>query len=255
MVTFNQEALDELKKCKDRIDAEVPKEKLDNSWLATSPHNWFSKFDTCWQVSNLPKDPLNRKGLLELINPHRSEGELDSEIIRKLIICIFAWGGMRPAPDSGKLAIETINTYENICLKLMKGMPPVSAYEEFYEKKEARLMRGNGPAYYTKLIFFLGDQTGLIMDQWTARSTHLLLNEKIIKLDDNKYVSSDNSMRVYQRYLEVISELKNTLGINTLAETEELIFSCSHLSLKLKKELCKYHKACSAWRKYVVENT
>ncbi len=81
MVTFNQEALDELKKCKDRIDAEVPKEKLDNSWLATSPHNWFSKFDTCWQVSNLPKDPLNRKGLLELINPHKSEGELDSEII------------------------------------------------------------------------------------------------------------------------------------------------------------------------------
>ena len=37
MITFNKKALDELKKCKENIDQEVPKKILNNVWLSSSP--------------------------------------------------------------------------------------------------------------------------------------------------------------------------------------------------------------------------
>ena len=37
MVQFNKDALDELKRCKNKIDKEVPEEVLNDLWLATSP--------------------------------------------------------------------------------------------------------------------------------------------------------------------------------------------------------------------------
>ena len=42
---------------------------------------------------------------------------------------------------------------------------------------------------------------------------------------------------------------------NSIAKAEELIFSCPHKHRAVKKRLGKYHGACSAWRKYVAENT
>ena len=42
----------------------------------------------------------------------------------------------------------------------------------------------------------------------------------------------------------------------SLAQTEEIIFSCPHKNPSVKKRLGEYfHKICSAWRKYVAENT
>ena len=116
-------------------------------------------------------------------------------------------------------------------------------------------MMGVGPAFYTKLIFFFGNQTGAIMDRWTARSTNLLLNAAVVKLNSNKYVVNQNSTQVYSKYLEFISELKTILSIESVSKTEELIFSCSHIQAAVINRLGKHHQACSAWRKYVVENT
>ena len=255
MIEFNEVALKHLIICKDKIEREVPSEILDNAWLATSPDNWFKNFNTNWKVSILPKSPLNRYELLNLIDAFRNQGDLDKPTLRMLIISVFAWGGMGTSGSNGKLAIDTIQNYEKICLELLNGMSSVDAYAKFYELKNSGKMRGIGPAYYTKLIFFFGDQSGLIMDQWTARSTNLLLNNRVIKLE-SKLVSDDNSVEVYKKYLEFISELKIELNIKTLAQTEELIFSCPHKNPSVKKRLGEdFHKICSAWRKYVAENT
>jgi len=254
MVTFNQEALNELKRCKDRIYKEVPEEILNDVWLATSPKDWFSNFNTSWKISNLSETPLNRKELLELIHSHRNKGELDESTLRKLIVSVLAWGGLGTSPTSGQLAIGTIQAYEEVCASLLNGLSSVDAYAKFYKLKKLKEMKGIRPAYYTKLIFFFGDQSGLIMDQWTARSTNLLLRKREIKLE-SKLVSDDNSEQVYMRYLEFISELKNQLHIKTTAKTEELIFSCPHKNHTVKNRLGDYHEACSAWRKYVAENT
>lgn len=254
MIEFNEVALNHLIICKDKIDREVPSRILDNAWLATSPDNWFKNFNTNWNVSNLPKSPLNRYELLKLIDAYRNTGDLDKPTLRMLIVSVFAWGGMGTSGSNGKLAIDTIQNYEEICLELLNGMSSVDAYANFYQLKNSGKMRGIRPAYYTKLIFFFGDQSGLIMDQWTARSTNLLLGKKIIRLD-NKSVSDNNSDGVYVEYLNFVVALKNRLGIETLPKTEELIFSCPHKKSAVKKRLGEFHQTCSAWRKFVAENT
>ena len=257
MLNFNQQALNKLKRCKEKIDTSVPKKIQNELWFASlSPKAWFDKFEPGYDIPELPEKRLNRSQLLELIQPYRGKNEVDEIKIRKLIISVFAWGGMRPTPTWGQLAINTIKSYEKICLGLLRGeLDSTSAYDEFYKQKKLGQMRGVGPAYYTKLIFFLGNQAGAIMDRWTARSTNLLLNAPVVKLNSTKYVDNENPKQVYAEYLEFISELKTTLSIESVSKTEELIFSCSHIQATVINRLGKHHQACSAWRKYVVENT
>ena len=257
MLSFNQQALKELKRCKEIIDANVPKGIRDDLWFAgLSPKVWFNKFETLWDIPKLPDKRFNRSELLEFIQPFRGKNEVDEITIRKLIISVFAWGGMRLSPKVGQLAINTIESYEKICLRLLSGeLDSISAYDEFYKQKELRKMRGIGPAFYTKLIFFFGNQTGVIMDQWTARSTNLLLDGSVVKLNSTKCVDPKNRQQVYANYLEFISELKTILSIESVSKTEELIFSCSHIHPTVINRLGKHHQACSAWRKYVAENT
>jgi hypothetical protein len=255
-MNLNERALDELKRCKDILD-KVPVEIRNKMWLSNaSPKKWFDYFNTNWETSDLSEKPLNRSELLEQFRPYRNKGKLDESIIRKLIISVLAWGGMGYSKTQGKLAISTIGSYERVCTELLNGMLPVDAYAEFFELKKLREMKGIGPAYYTKLIFFFGNQSGLIMDRWTARSTNLLLGSRLIKLEGKtKRVSDNNSEQTYSKYLEFISKLQNQLEIETPAKTEELIFSCPHKHQAVKNRLNYYHEACSSWRKYVAENT
>ena len=259
MEKFDHKALDKLKECRDHIKTEVPDEIIKNLWLGTSAKNWFSSFKTSWIVKNLPSTSLDRYKLLDIVSSYKLDENLSQMKIRELIIMIFSWGGMSRTSSTGKLAIGTIQNYEKVCLNLLKNPNPISAYEEFYEMQQSGVMRGIGPAYYTKLIFFLGDQKGLIMDQWTARSINLLFKNKTIILNyghKNRYsVSKNNTKFVYQKYLDLMSDLTQVLSLTNISETEELIFSCSHKQAKVKKILGKYHKTCSAWRKYVEENT
>lgn len=255
MIKFNQSALEYLKICKERIDTEVPDEKLKSLWVATSPQKWFANFDTDWGVPDLLAKPLNRYDLLELFLASKKEKKMDQLTIRKLIINVLAWGGMRRDKNTGIPALETIGAYEKVCSDLLKGTPAVAAYEEFYNLQNSGQMRGMGPAYYTKLIFFFGDQTGLIMDRWTSRSANLLAGDDFIKLYGEGYVSPKNCSQIYKKYLDLVSELDFLLGTGSLARTEELIFSCSHVQSKVKNMLGTHHDACSAWRKYVVNNT
>ena len=90
MAIFNQQALDELKRCKEQIETEVPIDALNNVWLGSSPFQWFSKFNTGWEIADLSKTPLNRLELLELINLSRNKNKLDPSILRKLIVSVFA---------------------------------------------------------------------------------------------------------------------------------------------------------------------
>ena len=88
-------------------------------------------------------------------------------------------------------------------------------------------MMGIGPAFYTKLIFFL--KTKLVRS-WIAglRVRQILLNAAVVKLNSNKYVVNQNSTQVYSKYLEFISELKTILSIESVSKTEELIFLQSY---------------------------
>ena len=164
---------------------------------------------------------------------------------------------MKTSKTTGKAAIQSIELYEDICHDLLKGEDSLKAYKNFYERQNnigfSPKMKGLGPAFYTKLIYFLGDQTGLIMDQWTAKSVNKLCGYKCVKLENNKTVSKKNDVNVYKQYLYIVSEIHKTLKLETLSNAEELIFSCSHKHPSVKKLLGHHHEVCSAWRKYVAE--
>ena len=247
LIVFNGEALEYLKLCTHRLQ-KVSSELKKKMWIGQDAKTWFSTAQVDWVVDNLSTKPLTRTELLEKIHLIKHRGTIDTAECRRLIIEILAWGGSRHRQDT----MSSIRHYETICQQLLTNdISATQAYQLFYEAQNSGSMRGMGPAYYTKLICFLGDQSGLILDQWTARSMNKLLASKVVLLNNGKYVSSQNSLDVYRRYLSFISELASKLEIRNHLEVEEIIFSCSHKKNRLGKEHQEAHLICSAWRRYV----
>ena len=159
--------------------------------------------------------------------------------------------------NTGKTALAFIDRYEDICKDLLNGQTTnISAYKCFdlhNHKNKDLLMKGFGPAFYTKLIYFLGDHEGLIMDQWTAKSVNMLCNDKIVKLDSSGYVSKRNKETTYIKFIEILKKLQIELAMDSLSETEALIFSTSRkvnrTGLSLDQNL-----VASEWRHFLIEN-
>ena len=252
---FDNDALTYLKLCKDRV-SKLPKVVKESAWLGADAKKWFEHTKSDWQLPGLSSSKLYRDDLIRAINGAKKKRFLSQSDVRELTIKVFVWGGMTRTHNSGKLAMETINSYEDICRDLLDGLDPASAYERFYMVHNVGEMKGVGPAYYTKLICFLGDQSGVIMDQWTARSINVLFASDIIRLNKSgkSYtVNKKNTSHVYSSFLSCIRKLQIELKIESALETEELIFSCSDMK-KPKPITLEHHKILSAWRRYVKTN-
>jgi len=165
---------------------------------------------------------------------------------------------MSKRENTGKTALGFIDRYEDICKDLLNGQTTnISAYKCFFDlhnhKNKDLKMKGVGPAFYTKLIYFLGDHEGLIMDQWTAKSVNMLCNDKIVKLDSSGYVSKRNKETTYIKFIEILKKLQIELAMDSLSETEALIFSTSRkvnrTGLSLDQNL-----VASEWRHFLIEN-
>jgi len=248
---MNTEALNFLKKYKENI-SKVPISIRERGWESSSVNSCFRKIKFKWKPSQLSNAKLTRNELIIIINQKKIQKNINSIEMKLFILEILAWGGIRFHKDK---IVSSINIIEKICFKLFNGeISRLKAYEYFNEAQLTRKIIGLGPAYYTKLIFFFGDQTGLIMDQWTARSINLLSNKKIVLLSSN-YVNPKNNVDNYKSFLYFFNIIKNELKLKSLMETEELVFSCSDLKTSVKKKLGKSHKICSSWRKFVKENT
>ena len=109
-------------------------------------------------------------------------------------------------------------------------------------------MIGIGPAYYTKLIFFCHPKhDGYIMDQWTARSANLLIDQSDnrIRLNKSKYfqgVSDFNNQCVYEEFCCNVERLAKECGNPYPSEIEEALFS-------------KGGRNKLDWRRYVIMHT
>ena len=203
------------------------------------------------QISGLSMSPLDRYELQKKISELTNNKSISDTAIKVSAIEIFAWGGMRI--HHARKALLCIENYQEICKGLLCGeLTPVEAYKEFFVADHSKQLEGMDPAYYTKLIYFLGDQTGSILDQWTGRSINILSKEPVINLDNvsgRKIVGKSNGPKHYARYLEMVENIRLELNLQTLPETEELIFSCN--DQKGGRRLGEHHQICSAWRKYV----
>ena len=252
----NKAALTELKGYKKAIDKIGGVEKMGKFWMGRNTKNWFAQADADFNLPNLPDRTFSRRELTSEIDVYKARsGSLSDTEIRKLIVMIFAWGGMFTWKNIGKLAMDTIEGYEGICRNLLedKQLSPVAAYEQFFEAWKARDMMGVGPDYYTKLIYLLGHQEAAIMDQWTAKAVNLLSDKKLIKLDSGVTVAQGNDKEVYEKYLDFLRQIQAETNMCSLSNTEELIYSCSYKK-KDKNVSKEYHKIFSAWRKYVDDN-
>jgi hypothetical protein len=233
-------------------------------WSSPSSKAWLSSVEKIAKIDNvanmvLSDVPYDRHQLREKI--HQSKAQASPEIVKELVVDILAWGGL--GTKNGQRALRSWDDWIAPCVILANCMATLEAYDQFYHLKKRKALKGIAPAYYTKLIYFLGEGDGLIMDQWTARSINLLFG-KMIKMNGGTKkvktmtVAPQNDSVTYQNYLERVQALSDHLSSAvgkavSPHETEELIFSFSGTPSKKGRLNEAQHSAVSAWRRYLIE--
>lgn len=85
--------------------------------------------------------------------------------------------------------------------------------------------RGWGPAFFTKLIFFVRPaDDGYIMDQWTGKSVNLLTGKPLVHLSYKGHVTDNTSADDYEEFCKVVEDLANICG-SSGGEAEDRLFS------------------------------
>ncbi|PDS49739.1 hypothetical protein CO662_21955 [Rhizobium anhuiense] len=166
----------------------------------------------------------------------------------QVCVSVLAWGGMRPA-NRNRLFERDASPWLNVAEDVRSGaLDRRRAYERFAElrsKKEGP-MRGMGPAYFTKLIYFLmprSSERGYILDQWAGLSINLIFGTALVKMDEqvswkrkgknaervvSSRVSDINTAEDYGRYCEAVESLSRRLGPEwTPGQTERALMSGS----------------------------
>ena len=168
----------------------------------------------------------------------------------EVLWAILCWGGMRrnharplqhPGQRSNLQALEEIiNDLRHVRLNRM------DAYSVFSSTIKDRGIKGLGPAFFTKLIFFASPRhDGYIMDQWTARSINLLCRDPFIKITSGGWVKPNNTPEIYERFCQAVELLAGPCDTdNERAAAFEKIEMCLFGTGGRPGKACK-------WRKYV----
>ncbi|MFK0298303.1 hypothetical protein ACIQTU_03695 [Brevundimonas sp. NPDC090276] len=155
-------------------------------------------------------------------------------------LTIMAWGGQRR--NSGRTSWNDRSRWLPIVRDLRMGdIDALEAYRRFSKEN----IKGTGPAYFTKAIFFLQQpntgQVGYIMDQWTAKSMELLqaradfvpsvhwdgCTRKIRRdgtVNWQATVSRRNGVDIYERYCLFVDGLAKYTQRSS-EDTEEALFA------------------------------
>jgi hypothetical protein len=116
---------------------------------------------------------------------------------------ILAWGGMYMTyhrelfNQAGAEWLEVAHRLRHADLSRQK------AYDRLRSIRANNALKGLGPAFYTKLIYFLTRRDredvkqGYIMDQWAACSINLLVGEPIVHLNCNMTTAKDAKSATY----------------------------------------------------------
>ncbi|WP_424630441.1 hypothetical protein [Bradyrhizobium sp. SYSU BS000235] len=142
-----------------------------------------------------------------------------------LCVAILIWGDMHRR--HAKSFLDHRDCWLPVAEDLRKGnIEPEEAYRRFFELSVSGKMPGCGPAYYTKLIFFLpasGSARGVIMDQWTSRSINILTRRSVVRLDQAITVAKKNDEKVYAEFCNLVGELaKLAYGSSSQRNVEKI---------------------------------
>ena len=216
------------------------------NWTAGRvPKDWGESVDLANVIiEQLPTKKMDRTELLD----YCQDAQVDVSVAT-----ILAWGGMKVS--HGK-RVSSPAVWERLIpiakeLKLGK-ICRRCAYKILARFRAQNPGCGLGPAYFTKLIYFLDPKhNGYIMDQWTSLSVNLLFSRSersIVCLTTNIYrgrrtdtVSDKNLPGDYDCFCLCIEELAKSLQTEDPSQAEEWIFS-------------KGGRQPAPWRKYVLAN-
>lgn len=270
MVDINNEHFDKLVECCQGILA-LPSSERKSAWIGKSTAAWVRSVTKSQHSAFLGVDPttfseapFDRQELSGKIT--RSRENLSDQNLREIVIDILAWGVM--SVRNARLALPKWNDWKAPCIALLQGCDAVDAYNKFYRLQHSKVLSGIGPAYYTKIIYFLGKGDGLIMDQWTSRSVNLIFGKELIDLQagqqkatktDRTYtVKQTNGPEIYAAYNEAVEIIAKNLSERlsqkiSPSDAEEFLFSFTTDRKKSPHLSDDHYYVETAWRKYVEE--
>jgi hypothetical protein len=204
-----------------------------------SPAVWFNGVDRTKLGSTVGALPpkVNRTTLLAMAAD-------DGVGTAELCISIFAWGGMR-GNHRDLLFSRPLDPWVAIAEQVRRNqLSRAGAYDSFSNLRTSgndNPIAGMGPAYFTKLLYFLAPGTsespkGYIMDQWLGCSVNLLTGRQIVKLDQNlkwqirdgqakqvvdSIVSNVNSGQDYEEFCQIVEALSRKMGTSWTPELTE----------------------------------
>lgn len=222
-------------------------------WIGASPRAWAASFTTDPQLlAFLSAESLSRTQLFELWRNQAVPTEA-------CFLSTMAWGGMRR--NHGAAIWQTRNEWLPVCQDIRQGRySRRQGFELFYILREQGHLPGMGPAYFTKLLFFgMPTRDGYILDQWTARSVHLLTRNRAwprVQIDRSSLakatqqngrcrdiravVTDGNTGQDYERYCQLVEQIARQLSWDPI-EVEKCMFGIGG-------------RTPSRWREYVMEN-
>ena len=197
-------------------------------WKGFVPRDWARCIPGCF-VESLPDHHLSRSQLRDFCQDARTTNE-------NAFIACMAWGGMNRR--HGRVAWTDRDRWLPIVARLRAGgVSREDAYEAFLQANVA----GLGPAYFTKIIYFVRpEKDGYILDQWTAKSISLMFTPVFISVTQIGWVSRMNGAEVYSRYCNAVERIAQKLDISAEI-TEEMMFS-------------RGGRKKHVWRTYVAKN-
>ncbi len=212
------------------------------NWVGHDPFNWANHV-TDKTYSGFFRQPPQDKSI-EWDRRYVSQFLLHQSVTPEdAFIAISAWGKMRH--DHGRRAWAKRNEWRDTIEGMRQSHRSTRAqtYEVFRGLRKAKQLPGVGPAYFTKIMFFLFPElNAYILDQWTARSINILYPEgELIDLGPSKNVLDSNTGDAYEAFCLKIEDLARKIGQSPI-ETEKIIFSGGG-------------RNPAPWRAYVVANS
>ncbi|WP_152565160.1 hypothetical protein [Methylobacter sp. BBA5.1] len=226
----------------------------------TQPRVWQGKVPVVWANTlisdlgdkyQLSQSSIDRSGLRSMWKDCKISNEA-------CFLSTMAWGGMRMS--NGRDAWDARSKWLPICDDIRAGKyTRMDGFDAFRKLRVKNQLPGMGAAYFTKILFFATpSQDAYILDQWTARSMHILTNQRRWPSVQIDYLSAKRAaieekpqrLRVsvtdrvtasdYEYFCQLIKKLADSLSIHP-HEAEERIFGIGG-------------KTPSAWRAHVMDN-
>jgi hypothetical protein len=171
------------------------------AWVGITPEIFASRLDPCPEkVEDFWKKSLRRSDLKTICQNREIQ-------VLSAYVAVMAWGGQgRGHPQT------TWNQRFAIEKKLNKIKSQSPDREEAFSMfiGEGRI-RGLGPSYFTKLLYFFNKNPMYIMDLWTSLSVNLLTGTQVVPVSSH-YIHSRVTPAQYSQFCEVVDEIARRTG-------------------------------------------